>query len=60
MGYDGFWFVVLYLTGAYLGKYETKWVQARWHAVLLYLCSVTAIFASFFYSAYGFSQNRQT
>lgn len=47
-GYDGFWFVVLYLTGAYLGKYEMKWVQARWHAVLLYLGSVTAIFASFF------------
>lgn len=47
-GYDSLWFVVLYLTGAYLRRYGLPAVQTRWKAAALYGGSVTAVFASFF------------
>lgn len=46
-GYDSLWFVVLYLTGAYLRRYELSFGERRWRAAALYLGSVSAIFASF-------------
>lgn len=47
-GYDSLWFVVLYLTGAYLKQYGTERIPTGWKAFVLYLGSVTAMFASFF------------
>lgn len=47
-GYDVLWFIVLYLTGAYLKRYEIRLVRTRARAVALYLGSVAAVFASFF------------
>lgn len=47
-GYDSLWFIVLYLTGAYLRRYEPAVVRSRWGAGLLYIGSVLAVFASFF------------
>lgn len=47
-GYDSLWFVVLYLTGAYLRKYELSWIRTRWRAAALYFGSMLAVFASFF------------
>ena len=47
-GYDSLWFVVLYLTGAYLRYYETCLSGKKWKAAALYFGSVAAIFFSFF------------
>lgn len=47
-GYDGWWFIVLYLTGAYLKRYGLRLVRTRWRAGLLYIGSTLAVFASFF------------
>ena len=46
-GYDSLWFIVLYLTGAYLRRYGACLVEKRWKAAILYLVSVAAIFLSF-------------
>lgn len=46
-GYDSPWFVVLYLTGAYLGKYEAPLIRTGRRAAALYLGSVMTVFASF-------------
>jgi len=47
-GYDSLWFLVLYLTGAYLKRYGLPLIQTRWKAAMLYLGSTMAVFASFF------------
>lgn len=47
-GYDSLWFVVLYLTGAYLKRYEITWIRTRWRAAALYAGSMLAVFSSFF------------
>ena len=47
-GYDSLWFIVLYLTGAYLRRYEITLIRTRGRAAVLYLGSVMAVFASFF------------
>ena len=47
-GYDSLWFVVLYLTGAYLRRYETCLSGKKWKAAILYFGSVAAVFFSFF------------
>ena len=47
-GYDCLWFVVLYLTGAYLRRYEMPFGSRRWRAASLYLGSAAAVFGSFF------------
>lgn len=47
-GYDCLWFVVLYLTGAYLRRYEMPFGSRRWRAAALYLGSAAAVFGSFF------------
>lgn len=47
-GYDVLWFIVLYLTGAYLKRYKTAFVKTRGRAAVLYLGSAMAVFASFF------------
>lgn len=46
-GYDAFWFVFLYLTGAYLRRYGVKWITSRAKAVFMYVCCSLLIFASF-------------
>ncbi len=46
-GYDAFWFVFLYLTGAYLRRYGVKVIINRTRAILLYVCSALLTFASF-------------
>lgn len=46
-GYDSMWFIVLYLTGAYLRRYGSKLIRTRLRAALLYFGSVFAVFASF-------------
>ncbi|MBO5144524.1 MAG: acyltransferase [Lachnospiraceae bacterium] len=48
-GYDVLWFVILYLTGAYLKRYEWKFLKDRWKSGVLYLGSTAVIFASFFF-----------
>lgn len=45
-GYDAFWFVFLYLTGAYLRRYGVKWIKSRAKAVSLYIFSSLIVFAS--------------
>lgn len=47
-GYDLIWFIILYLTGAYLRRYEIKWLKSRFRAIALYLGSAAVIFVSFF------------
>lgn len=47
-GYDCIWFVVLYLTGAYLKHYRIRLLKGRWRAAALYIGSMSAVFASFF------------
>lgn len=47
-GYDCVWFLVLYLTGAYLRRYGIRLLRARWRAAALYFGSVAVIFVSFF------------
>ncbi len=47
-GYDSLWFVVLYLTGAYLRRYGISVLYAKWTAAALYFGSVAAVFFSFF------------
>lgn len=47
-GYDVIWFIILYLTGAYLKRYQIKWLKNRFWAMMLYLGSTAVIFASFF------------
>lgn len=47
-GYDVIWFIILYLTGAYLRRYKINWLNSRLRAAMLYLGSVAVIFASFF------------
>lgn len=46
-GYDTLWFIILYLTGACLRRYDVPLLKERWRAVALYLGSMTAVFASF-------------
>lgn len=46
-GYDIMWFVVLYLTGAYLKRFEVKTVNFRFRAAVLYIGSACIIFLSF-------------
>ena len=46
-GYDLIWFIILYLTGAYLRRYEIKWLKSRFRAIALYLGSAVVIFVSF-------------
>lgn len=45
-GYDAFWFVFLYLTGAYIRRYGVRWITNRARAVLLYVGSTVLIFVS--------------
>lgn len=45
-GYDAFWFVFLYLTGAYIRRYGSKWITNRARAVLLYIVSTLIVFVS--------------
>ena len=45
-GYDAFWFVFLYLTGAYIRRYGIKWITNRTRALLLYVGSTCIIFVS--------------
>lgn len=47
-GYDSLWFVVLYLTGAYIRRYGVPLIRTRWRAAAVYLGSMAAVFASFF------------
>lgn len=47
-GYDSLWFIVLYLTGAYLKRYGAALIRSRGRAAALYLGSTMAVFASFF------------
>ena len=56
-GYDSLWFVVLYLTGAYIRRYEMPFLARRWRAAALYLGSTAAILPLFPDSA-GLSENR--
>lgn len=46
-GYDAFWFVTLYLTGAYIRLYGFPFLEGRRKAALLYIGSALVIFASF-------------
>lgn len=46
-GYDAFWFITLYLTGAALKRYGMPFLQKRGRAVAVYLVSILLIFASF-------------
>ena len=46
-GYDAFWFVALYITGAYIRLYGMPFIDSRIKAAVLYIMSVSAIFASF-------------
>lgn len=46
-GYDAFWFVVLYLTGAYIRYYGLPFIDSRLKAGVLYIGSELVIFASF-------------
>ncbi|MDE7268190.1 MAG: acyltransferase [Lachnospiraceae bacterium] len=46
-GYDAFWFVTIYLTGAYIRRYGIPVINSRIKALALYLCSVLLIFVSF-------------
>lgn len=45
-GYDAFWFVFLYLTGAYIRRYGIRWITNRTSAVIFYVCNTLIIFAS--------------
>lgn len=45
-GYDAFWFVFLYLTGAYIRRYGIKWITNRTRAVMLYIGGTCIVFAS--------------
>lgn len=61
-GYDAFWFVFLYLTGAYLRKYGVKWIKSRTRAVILYVVCSLMIFSSLLiiralYLKYGILEN---
>lgn len=46
-GYDAFWFVTLYLTGAYIRRFGIAALRNRAWSVVLYIGSVLLIFASF-------------
>jgi hypothetical protein len=46
-GYDVLWFVALYLTGAYIGKYGAGLLSKKAVAIVVYLISTIAIFMSF-------------
>lgn len=46
-GYDAFWFITLYLTGAALKRYGMPILQKRGRALAVYLASILLIFASF-------------
>lgn len=46
-GYDAYWFVTLYLTGAYIRRYGVKFINNRVKAAFVYIGSVLVIFASF-------------
>lgn len=46
-GYDAFWFVTLYLTGAYIRRYGISIVNSRIKALSLYIGSALLIFVSF-------------
>lgn len=61
-GYDAFWFVFLYLTGAYIRRYGIQWITNRARAVLLYVCSSVVVFGSmllirFLYTRTGSLEN---
>ncbi len=45
-GYDVFWFVFLYLTGAYIRRYGIKWITNRTRAVMLYIGGTCIVFTS--------------
>ena len=45
-GYDVFWFVFLYLTGAYIRRYGVKWITNRAKAVSLYVGCICIVFMS--------------
>lgn len=45
-GYDAFWFVFLYLAGAYIRRYGVKWITNRVKAIGLYVGSTCIIFMS--------------
>lgn len=46
-GYDAYWFVVLYLTGAYIKRYGIKVINSRVKALCIYFVGEAAIFVSF-------------
>lgn len=46
-GYDAFWFVTIYLTGAYIRRYGIPLINSQIKALALYLGSVLLIFVSF-------------
>ena len=46
-GYDTFWFVTIYLTGAYIRHYGIPFLNNRIKALAIYVCSVILTFASF-------------
>lgn len=45
-GYDAFWFIFLYLTGAYLRRYGVKWITSRAKAAFVYVFNCLLIFSS--------------
>lgn len=55
-GYDAYWFVVLYLTGAYIKHYGVKCIDSRAKAVCIYFVDEAAIFASFVVLRFVFFQ----
>jgi len=46
-GYDAFWFVTIYLTGAYIRLYGFPFINGRLKALALYIGSALLTFASF-------------
>ncbi len=48
-GYDVLWFIVVYLSGAYIKKYGMPLIDKRSKAVLIYVLSETIIFSSFIF-----------
>lgn len=46
-GYDAFWFVTLYLTGAYIRLYGVPFINSRLKAAALYITGALVIFISF-------------
>lgn len=62
-GYDFSWFVVLYITGAYIKKYGISAINGKGRALVLYIASCMVIYLSFFtirliYLRYGILEDQ--